>query len=328
MAYQNVGTPRFYVNVLEWLASKGYDALPNNTFRTLPVNVQTTTGNSGEGDYNFLISLGFNSNSFYAVLGLYPNGSWKISDSSGNYLSLTGAVNPSGELGQNCDPDRGGWSLGTFNGEGLGSGWHLITTGMPSAGSIILGTYYDMPHSPDLKLTMTREMDGVKRIRTKGGTDLVKQQYTGNPDYGASFDGWGFAEAWELWFSFPEHQSLSRSGRRVWDLSFSYLQDSDLFPEISNLEEHGTDYDSSSSIGKTLLDDNSFYSQVIHKTNGGQLPFIFQPDAPRLNPLTGLYEGGNSNPDNFAICKFDNSFSFQQTAPNLYSVKMKIREVW
>ena len=39
MAYQNVGTPRFYVNVLEWLASNGAITLPSDRFRTLPVSV-------------------------------------------------------------------------------------------------------------------------------------------------------------------------------------------------------------------------------------------------------------------------------------------------
>jgi hypothetical protein len=56
---------------------------------------------------------------------------------------------------------------------------------------------------------------------------------------------------------------------------------------------------------------------VVRKTNGGQLPFIFQPD------------GSNNNPDQFAICKFDqNSFQFKQVANGVYNVKLKIREVW
>ena len=86
-------------------------------------------------------------------------------------------------------------------------------------------------------------------------------------------------------------------------------------------EVTATDYESddidvnTGSYNKNIISDDNFYSQVIHKTNGGQLPFIFQPNK--------------DDDTNFAICKFDqNSFSFQQTAPNLYSVKMKIREVW
>ena len=58
-------------------------------------------------------------------------------------------------------------------------------------------------------------------------------------------------------------------------------------------------------------------SEVIRKTNGGQLPFIFQPDK------------DNNNPDQFAIAKFDmKSFKFEQVANGVYNVKLKIREVW
>ena len=65
---------------------------------------------------------------------------------------------------------------------------------------------------------------------------------------------------------------------------------------------------------RTLLRHDNFYSQVIHKTNGGQLPFIFQPD---------------SNDHNYAICKFDmKSFKFSQVANGVYNMKLKIREVW
>ena len=90
-----------------------------------------------------------------------------------------------------------------------------------------------------------------------------------------------------------------------------------------------TPYIESTAGGRTLLDDDTFYSQVIHKTNGGQLPFIFQPDAPRLNASTGLYEGGNNNPDNFAIAKLDmKSFTFSQVSMNTYNCKIRIKEVW
>ena len=178
-------------------------------------------------------------------------------------------------------------------------------------GSLLYGTYFEMPHSPDLSLTMTREMDGVKRVRTRGGVDLVKHQYTKSPK-------WGDLAPWELYdpTTAMPNQALSRVGRRTWDLSFSYLQDSDVFPDTSSLTNYGTSgYSDGDDITEnTLLEDNSFFSQVIHKTNGGQLPFIFQPDK--------------DYPE-FAICKFDmNSFQFEQVANGVYNIKLKIREVW
>ncbi len=132
-------------------------------------------------------------------------------------------------------------------------------------------------------------------------------------------------------------QPLSRSGRRVWDLSFSYLQDSDMFSATEQLPKatgwtpifdtdgylEGTHWHTNNVEERffgqdlNLLESNNFYSQVIHKTNGGQLPFIFQPDK------------DNNNPDQFAIAKLDmNSFQFEQVAKNIYNIKLKIREVW
>ena len=185
-------------------------------------------------------------------------------------------------------------------------------TAVYKPGSLLWGRYYDMPHSPDLKLTLRREMDGVKRIRTKGGADLVNYKYIKPAK-------WGDASAWELYTGTPTNQALSRVGRRTWDLSFSYLQDSDIFPDVSSLTNYGTSgYSDTDPISdNTLLDEDTFYSQVIHKTNGGQLPFIFQPDP------------SNSNPDGFAICKFDmKSFQFRQVANGVYNITLKIREIW
>ena len=80
-----------------------------------------------------------------------------------------------------------------------------------------------------------------------------------------------------------------------------------------------------------LLDDDNFFSQVWQKTLGGTIPFIFQPDAPVLNTTTEppQYEGGNNNPDQFAICRIaNNSLKATQTAFNVYDISLKIEEVW
>ena len=191
--------------------------------------------------------------------------------------------------------------------------------------SIILGSTYTMPHSPDLNLTMTREYGGIKTIETKGGASLSNAFYTKPPAWG---NGLG---AWELGNTFTlnsKEQALSRSGRRIWDLSFSYMDDRDMFGSNQMLSSIATppnpegydsddDLTSNGNFNSNILYHNNFYSQVIHKTNGGQLPFIFQPD------------GSNSNADSFAIAKLDmNSFKFEQVANGVYNVKLKIREVW
>jgi hypothetical protein len=152
---------------------------------------------------------------------------------------------------------------------------------------------------------------------------------------------WGDLGAWEL--SYPDNphnnQKLSRTGRRTWDLKFSYIDDGDLFPKYSSLTTIGTDDmpvdittgayagETPESFQYTLLGsedtdgdgvfEGNFFSEVWHKTLGGTLPFIFQPDK------------NNNNPDQFAICKFINSsLKATQSAHNVYDISLKIEEVW
>jgi hypothetical protein len=170
-----------------------------------------------------------------------------------------------------------------------------------------------MPHSPDLNLKMSIEMDGVKNIKTKGGASLTDIIYTKPQD-------WGDRGAWQLG-SNEAGQGISnlRNGRRVWDLSFSYLSDTDVMPVVAATTNLGAgdNEDTSNPSENTLLDGTDFFSQVINKTMGGHLPFIFQPDK------------DNDNPDQFAICRFDmKSFTYEQVANNVYNVKLKIRECW
>ena len=63
MAYQSVGTSRFYVNVLEWLAATGYLSSINNIHRTLPVTPMPYSY-SAYGIPNMLTD-----KSFVAILG-------------------------------------------------------------------------------------------------------------------------------------------------------------------------------------------------------------------------------------------------------------------
>ena len=345
MAYQNVGTPKFYINMFDWLSSLGVISLTSDPeafiyqhkLRTLPVKVEQIKSFNITGLDLFKLD-------FVAILGHrfgYQERMFRLATGGGNeanFISHTELVN----LSMNGYTNYNGFSIIEFDSIEYNNYYFIFDSWgdapFTEIGSIIAGSTYTMPHSPDLKLTMTREMDGVKRIRTKGGADLVNHKY-----YKPAM--WGNAGAWELYSETPATPKLSRSGRRIWDLSFSYLQDSDVFPMLSSLNPYESVSDtgavySSATLGddpttdevetdyvltdetdwhdsNTLIDSNNFYSQVIHKTNGGQLPFIFQPD------------GANNNPDGFAICKFDmKEFKFSQVANGVYNVKLKIREVW
>ena len=207
-------------------------------------------------------------------------------------------------------------------------------------GAISIGNTYTMPHSPDLSLSLSYEYEGIKTIETKGGASLSNAFYT-------KAAKWGGLGAWELVKYPPDgtNPAFSRSGRRVWDLSFSYLSGSDVFGANQNVGDNfgafnayrpiyqggGADWDQHGyeaddiyhpddyglGFNDNILTDDSIFSQVIHKTNGGQLPFIFQPDSL------------NRNPDGYAIAKLDmSSFSFKLVANGVYNMKLKIREVW
>ena len=316
MPYSNPGIPRFYVNVLEWLHSVNYlwywvnnqgiyTGGGTNHYRTLPIEPNLPNYQS-----NFQVNIkhelpqrggvsfgSFNQYSFCAVLGHGDLDNSKI------YINDTGTTETNIVNWATNNIPLQGFHMMSFDASDAITIRVNITPNYSNVGSVVLGTYYDMPHSPGLNLTMEREMN-IKRVRTKGGNDLIDYKYN-KPTM------WGNAAAWELHDGSTGIHKLSRGGRRIWDLSFT-LSESDLFPDSSNVAWEGSYANYTASMGKTLLEDNTFYSQVIHRTHG--LPFIFQPD--------------NKYPD-FAICKFNqSSFKFSQVANGLYNVKLKIREVW
>ena len=143
--------------------------------------------------------------------------------------------------------------------------------------------------------------------------------------WSSNLEGWQWW-AWQLGPSKPNY----RTGRRVWDLSFSYLSDTDVFPINAstsqiNITSDGynttidpVDINTNEDFFFTkVLDGTDFYSQVWNKTLGNALPFIFQPDK------------DNANLDQFAICKFvGDSLTYNQVANNVYNIKLKIEEVW
>ena len=328
MAYQNVGTPVFYVDYLLWRKSLGlytvFSLVPpeggtlsfdqttlEKTLNLNPSNQITLySPDDAAGGYVELIapplkpSSTSTSTRYFAILGHNFN-------SSGHGVSLSGTADISFDNLVNGVAEYDGFSIiknitGLIYEDGSQSaapdGVYRIglsaTTNPLKVGCYSVGNYYQMPHSPDLSLTMTREYGGVKTIETKGGASLSN-------DFGSSPQKWGNRAAWQL-----GDQDFSVGGRRTWSLSFSYLSDSSVFPD------NPTEIDGGGWEDLTTTPD--FMSEVLKKTNGGQLPFIFQPDKDNNDPFSG-----------FAIAKLDmSSFKFDQVANGVYNVKLKIREVW
>ena len=387
MAYQNVGTPRFYVNVYEYLEAIGAISIGDSVryLRTNPTETfiqKTHTDNDGFNDVSLLPNCPIawkdlaGDKGFVALLGhnmAACNAQVLLSEGTPDYTSMqgiTGIVNYAHVNGI-LSPEYDGFTIWTgdftpFDQLGgnertmqlrweSGQNWNEIDPN-PYNGtdlkcnSIVIGNYYDMPHSPDLSLKLTYEYDGVKTQQTKGGATLSNAIYTKPPDWGILNTGiyeqyprtlgcWGLEHPTDNRATAPNY----RSGRRVWDLSFSYLSDTDVFPlnassgyaatigsesgypdgSIVQVSGAGTatTTDDSYEFTSNIIDGTDFFSRVWNRVMGGHLPFIFNPSGGGTSP--------NNNPDQFAICRFDmDSLQYDQVAHNAYNVKLKIREVW
>ena len=351
MANQNVGTPRFYIDYLNYNKINGNANLSSDYFKR---GWSHTGLDIGGGDYNvtnqfgklwvhtefnnpmplpdisdensklFVGCIGHNASSVgYAgtTMGSGLRLDFSIKDSEGysTYSTNTEIVNYPGYSAQS-PPDYDGFTiirktvLPTLNDiialqtrfyVGSANGAHTL---LPSLyiKSVILGIYYDMPHSPELSLTMSHEYDGIKKQETAGGSTLGYVNYYKPPD-------WGGLKAWQLggW-------DRKYSGRRVWDLSFNYLSDSDIEPYHYNMDSNA-----GLAVGTHPEFKDNWFTNVLHYTNGGQLPFIFCPD-PSIYYNPSIWQ----IPE-FAICRFDmKTFKRQQVTNGIYNIKVKIKESW
>tara|TARA_Y100000034_G_C6839775_1_gene379804 strand:+ start:282 stop:1193 length:912 start_codon:yes stop_codon:yes gene_type:complete len=303
MAYQNILKPRVYLNIPEYLASTGVMAI-DDLYRILPVGSYSIGGTE-----NIIpIASPFDSitvvnKPYMAFLGHNFSNVAVITDEP-TFVDIINGT--SGDF-------QPGFSIMEckFNGE-FATPSKFTIGGVANVGSVVYGTYYDF-RSPDLNLSLSYEYDGIKEITTKGGSTLTNQFYNKPPR-------WGSLGAWE----FGGTAYYAKSGRRTWDLSWSTLEDSTIFPDNAGLisETGGSESQTDPRSGNDNLLTGDTFQRVIHLTNGGQIPFIFQSDST-------VSANTSPKPDQLAIAKFDmSSFKFNQVANNVYDCKIKIREVW
>tara|TARA_Y100000310_G_scaffold170671_1_gene170837 strand:- start:273 stop:1439 length:1167 start_codon:yes stop_codon:yes gene_type:complete len=388
MAYQNVATPRFYINAVEFMQRIGMNVVINMDdeplgitgiggvlpYTTIPKKFDTFWQHKAlaiDPNYNHLFRMIIPHQAFIAVLGhniknsdesydfaimgpssYYPFSSGTLinaepfgtTTSTTTYKTIHQGFSIFRQASLDIEPNSF-WSASNnmLNYFSVYGDWNS-----PShyVGTIVMGTYYDMKNAPDLSLSMSREYGGTKEFTSINGSTLSNTMWN-KPSM------WGKAGAWELYEGrvseeatgntiIPKNdfQGLSRTGRRTWDLSFSYMDDGDLWGPNQSLSEtlytglgwgdhagyeqsdlfggalEGDDMNAIRFVDNILTDDN-FFSQVWHKTLGGTIPFIFQPDK------------NNDNPDQFATCIFkDNSLVAERTSFNTYNISLKIEEVW
>ena len=302
MGNQSVGTPRFYIDTVQYLKQIGFDfeehfnnyyfsdmnengwggyTVPNQFGNTLlhtehlfslEPQQQKDPGWSGWTDGvtgyrmidipafgkalqdephigKYVAMLNHNmefGNCYYEMVNqdVVPDGTWSNTVTSGaeieilnskrNYFdpgtSIVGIESDSNQFSPDNDRycfDRivfsDNYSTTTFAGQ---SGWENLRIG-----GISCGLYYDMPHSPDLKLTMETEFDGYDSITTLGGSTLTRTRYLGSPwwsdENNNKIEPFGVYPEWHQ--NTPISNFSKRNGRRSWNLKFSYLSDSDLF---------------------------------------------------------------------------------------------------
>ena len=194
-------------------------------------------------------------------------------------------------------------------------------------GAISVGRYMDFPHSANLSMNIKYDYDGIKSKNSTSGRTITNVNYYKPPDWG-NYPRWTHISKLALqnsadetgWVNKYDMKTVSGNGRRSWDLTWSFLSKEDTFPKISegNMFAYGMESAKLDDANVDALHLASFSDSIIGTmmtlTLGGQIPFLFQPD--------------NTQQD-FAFVRINQkSISIQQSAPNLYTVKLKLTEVW
>ena len=311
MAKQNVGTPRFYIDNGLYQSQTGLWTPEADQLSLVQLNPANTVGKPANQidlprttPIRYIAFLGHNGGSYYPAY--QPDGDIE------NFQEI---VNMTGydETDEACS----GFSMAIFDDRtDATSILGVITYADSTLGAVSIGNYYEMPVAPDLSLSLEHDYSGIKKTTSMSGASFSNANWIKPPK-------WGDREAWQLG-DFPRPYS----GRRIWDLSFSYISDTDLEPRNytgtgtfeNNLWEYG---------------DDNWFENVLHYTIGGQLPFIFQPDKDIIYTATdtditpdGIPDIINTIPE-FAICRFDmGTFERDQVAPGVYNIKIKVKETW
>jgi hypothetical protein len=160
-------------------------------------------------------------------------------------------------------------------------------------GGVMIGEHYDMPHAPDLQLNRRIHYDKVKVQESVGGQKFAVATSLGRTASSTSKSP----------FALGTYGQAVYGGRIIYDMSFSYLQASDVLPSETTVYQFTND---------------SVVSDVWNMTDGPHRPFIFCID----NTSTG------SNAESeFMFARFNqDQLAMQQVAPDVYNVNMSIAE--
>ena len=327
MSYQRFQTPRLYADNINWLLSLGRidtsstymsqsgitSDTPAEMFDMKPSNLVTIGGNGASTTHYITINTNASTDAnqdanFVAILGhnfKTSGAKFQIqTDDASNFASaqtptMTEAVNLD-ITGAYAVPGENGWSLATFT--QASDNQYIRIELKPSSsnysadikiGCILIGEYFDFPHSPDLSIKKQLIFDGIRKQQSVGG------QTYGNASFIHGAD----------WFLEPMRNSteaslneIRKSGRVQLDMDFSYMADTDVYPQEL--------YDKTHFIGT-----NNLLNNVLQRSHGGLHPFLFQYDKDASN-----------GEDSFLWCRLNNTPTFTQVANRVWSTKIGILE--
>ena len=341
MAYQNVKTPRMYVDLFSFY--NHFDLMELNNLSPIGLNPSSIIEKGSDGEhkvwteYEFKDAISFTTgenngsyNLFFAVLGHNAKGKelglkYFDTNADSGWMYHDEYINCG--INNYDTTDYNGWSLVRGSPPETGGVTNIKMLSFrikdeegftAKVGAFAWGTYYTM-NAPNLSLTLSREYGSTKEFTTYNGGSMSNTFWNKPPS-------WGDLGAWELDNGTSTTQALSRSARRSWDLKFSFMGDGDLWGSnqmLSQIREDtsdGTDtgdQDTTGAFKYNLLTDNNFFSQVWHKTLGLSLPMILQQDS------------SNNNPDQFAIVRgVSNSLKATRSSINTYDISLKLEECW
>ena len=202
-------------------------------------------------------------------------------------------------------------------------------------GTLMWGKYFTFPQNCDLNTTLTYEY-GTSSVKSVGGKSINTTQWT-KPDgwYNSTTGGTEpFGLRKPINESITDHDNNAihdlhdtadsfrrKSGLRVWNISFDSLAPEYVMNQNpmmnsqgwdSNFDNYSVDADEITST-YNIDDGLDFYTDVVHKTNGGSIPMVMQIDK------------DDPSPQNFAIVKMS-KYTITQKLPNLYSISLTLEE--
>ena len=188
------------------------------------------------------------------------------------------------------------------------NGQYLPSEFSYNIGSFSVGTFLDFPVSPDLNVKQTYMHEGVKTKTTIGGKHLTHVDYYGAPNW-ATLPPFTNNDPTEENFI-----GTNYTGRKAWDMKFSYVDKTDMFNAIQSGSSAGGYVADFGDYWLGFKKQKSIIGTYLNRTLGGSLRHVLQPDNTK---------------NEFYMVKLDQkSTRINQVAHGVFEVSFKFVQVW